>query len=94
MSRTVDEPASGSQFDPQGLILRRIEDLHDGVSDLKTEVATVKALAIETNGKVRGLERWRAKIEGIVLALRGIPMIFSAVAACAAVGAFVVMLTH
>jgi len=50
------------------LILRAIADVRDDLADLKADVCEVKRQAILTNGRLRGVELWRAGVDAVVRA--------------------------
>lgn len=55
-------------------IERRLSEIHEDINE-------VKVLAKETNGRVRTLELWRAKVEGAKWAVGWVPPMATAAAA-------------
>lgn len=55
-------------------IERRLDEIHEDVGE-------VKRLAEATNGRVRKIELWKAKIEGGVAAVGWLPPLLTALAA-------------
>lgn len=69
------------------LILARIEDLHGEIAEIKREVKA-------TNGNVRALQIWRAKIEGAMWLAGRAPVFAAVLASVAAVVTAVIAATH
>lgn len=68
------------------VILERIEHLRE-------EMAEVKALAAATNGRVRRLELWQARLEGVKWAVGRLPVVVACLAGVASIVALVASLT-
>lgn len=69
-------------------IERRLNEIHD-------EINEVKALAKETNGRVRSLELWKAKYEGAKWAVGWVPpVITGALSSGVAILLSSIFLTH
>lgn len=71
------------------------------VSEIKTDLAVVSAdvshtkeLAEATNGRLRSVEKWRAKVEGAMFAVRGLSPLLAGLASIASVVAVVIAVTQ
>lgn len=69
---------------------RRDERLHGEMREVKGELREVKTEAKVTNGNVRSLQLWRAKLEGARWALGRVPILIASLAGLAAVASLAV----